>query len=544
MNKLYTILLLLLPMLCKAQQTIPPTGAGNATSVNLFNGQVYGKNGVRLSSDTAGMRALWVQFLPARVDTGSIAMVNGYFLYYTGSAWVTPAGGGGGSVTSVFGRAGVVTAQSGDYTTSLVTEGSNLYFTNVRADARVAAALINYYTKGQIDSTLGIFLTISSAQATYVPQTRTITINGEAFDLSANRTWEVAGTTAIYGGWGVTIYNLDSVVGDSTKITTRERAKKIGDSVAALIPTNNNQLTNGAGYITSFTELDPLSYHFGDTNGYKQPITRSYGYANFYPLSGNPSGFLTAESDPLSYHYADTNTYKKPASFNYVKDNYYLASNPNNWIGLGAISALSPVAYNNSTGVISMAQSSGSVSGYLSSTDWTTFNNKQPAGTYIQYILNGFAISATGTTSVTVGVDTALMATRLRVQKAVDSLNAVMSAMLAQTTSAASYTGTITPTSTSGNIASTVSYIITAQAGALQFNPPTGSWVNGQILIFRVTDNGTARALTYSTAAGGYRAGTTVTPPSTTVISKTLYLEYMYNSTAGKFDLIGYADGF
>jgi hypothetical protein len=119
-----------------------------------------------------------------------------------------------------------------------------------------------------------------------------------------------------------------------------------------------------------------------------------------------------------------------------------------------------------------------------------------------------------------------------------------MAAIMPQTTTAASYTGTITPTSTSGNIASTVSYIITAQAGALQFNPPTGSWVNGQILLFRILDNGTARALTYSTAAGGYRAGTTVTPPSTTVISKTLYLEYMYNSTADKFDLIGYADGF
>ena len=191
-----------------------------------------------------------------------------------------------------------------------------------------------------------------------------------------------------------------------------------------------------------------------------------------------------------------------------------------------------------------MAQASGSVSGYLSNTDWTTFNNKQASGTYISYILSGFAITATGTTSVTVGVDTALVATRLRVQKAVDSLNAVMSAMLAQTTTAASYTGTLTPTSTSGNIASTVSYIITAQAGALQFNPPTGTWVNGQILIIRILDNGTARALTYSTATGGYRAGTTVTPPSTTTVNKTLYLEYMYNSTANKFDLIGYADGY
>ena len=44
---------------------------------------------------------------------------------------------GGGAVDSVFGRTGVVTAQTGDYTTSQVTEGTNLYFT----DARVIAAL-------------------------------------------------------------------------------------------------------------------------------------------------------------------------------------------------------------------------------------------------------------------------------------------------------------------------------------------------------------------------------------------------------------------
>src|SRR3978361_1650136 len=34
-------------------------------------------------------------------------------------------------VSSVFGRIGAIIAQTGDYTTSQVTEGSNLYFTNV-----------------------------------------------------------------------------------------------------------------------------------------------------------------------------------------------------------------------------------------------------------------------------------------------------------------------------------------------------------------------------------------------------------------------------
>lgn len=47
------------------------------------------------------------------------------------------------------------------------------------------------------------------------------------------------------------------------------------------------------------------------------------------------------------------------------------------------ISGTSPISYNNSTGVISISQASTSTNGYLSSTDWNTFNNKQPAGSYV-----------------------------------------------------------------------------------------------------------------------------------------------------------------
>ena len=48
-----------------------------------------------------------------------------------------------------------------------------------------------------------------------------------------------------------------------------------------------------------------------------------------------------------------------------------------------AISSTAPVSYSSSTGVISMAAASTSADGYLSSTDWNTFNNKQPAGSYV-----------------------------------------------------------------------------------------------------------------------------------------------------------------
>lgn len=45
-------------------------------------------------------------------------------------------------------------------------------------------------------------------------------------------------------------------------------------------------------------------------------------------------------------------------------------------ISLTDLSAVSPLTYNNLTGSIGINQSSGSTAGYLSSTDWNTFNNK------------------------------------------------------------------------------------------------------------------------------------------------------------------------
>lgn len=99
---------------------------------------------------------------------------------------------------------------------------------------------------------------------------------------------------------------------------------------------------------------------------------------------------------------------------------------------------------------------------------------------------------------------------------------------------AASYT---TDTGTSLNMDNLSQFIITAQAGALLFNAPGGTLVQGQSLVIRIKDNGTARALTWNAV---FRAmGTAL--PSTTVLSKTLYLGFFYNSTDTKWDLVASA---
>ncbi len=97
--------------------------------------------------------------------------------------------------------------------------------------------------------------------------------------------------------------------------------------------------------------------------------------------------------------------------------------------------------------------------------------------------------------------------------------------------SATSYT---TDTGTSLNMDNLDMFVVTAQAGALLFNAPGWTLAQGRQLIIRIKDNWTARALTWNAV---FRAmGTAL--PSTTILSKTLYLWFIYNSTDSKFDLL------
>ena len=88
---------------------------------------------------------------------------------------------------------------------------------------------------------------------------------------------------------------------------------------------------------------------------------------------------------------------------------------------------------------------------------------------------------------------------------------------------------TVTPTSTNDLVT------ITAQATGLTLANPTGTFVEGQSLMIRIKDNGTARAITFG---ADYRA-IGITLPTTTVISKTMYLGIIYNSTDAKWDILG-----
>jgi len=81
-------------------------------------------------------------------------------------------------------------------------------------------------------------------------------------------------------------------------------------------------------------------------------------------------------------------------------------------------------------------------------------------------------------------------------------------------------------------------YTVTAQAEAVTFGAPTGTPTQGQILIIRITDNGTARAITWNAI---FRDGD-LPLPTTTVVSQTMYLGFIYSTTSTKWDLVALVD--
>jgi hypothetical protein len=149
-------------------------------------------------------------------------------------------------VTSVFGRTGAVVATNGDYTTTQVTEGTNLYFTDARARAALSAGTgISY------NNTTGVI-------------TSTITQYTDALARAS---------LSFTAGSGA--YN------STTGVIT--------------IPTDNNQIANGAGYITSSALSGYLPLTGGTLTGGLNGTTATFsglGTFNQITMTGATAGRL------------------------------------------------------------------------------------------------------------------------------------------------------------------------------------------------------------------------------------------------------------
>ncbi len=88
------------------------------------------------------------------------------------------------------------------------------------------------------------------------------------------------------------------------------------------------------------------------------------------------------------------------------------------------------------------------------------------------------------------------------------------------------------------NVDVTDQFQFTALSQATSFQAPTGTPLNGQRLMVRLKDNGTARAITWN----AIYVADSGTLPSTTVVGETTYIGFAYNSATVKWEMIYNSD--
>jgi hypothetical protein len=299
--------------------------------------------------------------------SGPIAFIVGDYVVYTGTVWAK-SGGASGTVTSV------AVTESGDALnitgSPITTSGTiNIGFAGTSAQ----------YVAG--DGSLITFPSIISEAQNLITEV----YNETGATLTKG--------TIVYinGGHG----NLPTV---TKAIATSDATSAQTYGVVRTDITNNNN-----GYVTvigSLSDLDTQAYSAG---------TQLY-------LSGTTAGAWTSTkpSAPIHLVYVGIVVRAHPTQGVVevrIQNGYELGelhdvaiSSPTNnqgifynsstslWenksiatalgytpISLTSLSATSPLSYNNITGVFSISQASGLTDGYLSQTDWNTFNGKQNA---------------------------------------------------------------------------------------------------------------------------------------------------------------------
>jgi len=324
------------------------------------------------------------------------------------------------NVFSVFGRVGNVVGQVGDYTTSLVTEGTNLYYT----DARSRAAISENITGINYDSASGIFSMAS----------------GYAIATTASQdTWDAAYNDKI---------NSASVTGTSTKTLTLNQQDggtitaswsdadtgltSVGLSMPAAFSVSGSPLTSngtiavtGSGTTAQYVRGDGTLASFPSLTGFV-PYTGATGNVNLgthslsaYDLIINhTSGSGVAASITKGGNGEAISVVKTSGSGNAASitggvtllDELHLttdladayiasASNWNTAYTNRITSASAPLSI--AANAISISQANTTTNGFLSSTDWNTFNNKQAAGNYITALTGEATASGPGSASVT-----------------------------------------------------------------------------------------------------------------------------------------------
>jgi len=364
--------------------------------------------------------------------------------------------------------------------TDAVIEATNLYYTDARARAAISLS-----TAGSSGSStyVGGLLTIPTytlAGLGGVPSSRSLTINGTAYDLSANRSWSVGTVTSVAAlTLGTTGADISSSIANGTTTPV----------ITLSIPTASAS-ARGALSSTDWTTF----------NSKQNTIILT--------TSGS-SGAATLVGSTLNIPQYTSTTYLFSA----------------------------PLV--NTAGTVSIAPASGTVNGYLTSTDWTTFNNKA--------VINS-SLSQFGTNNTTSAQLAALITNETGTGSLVFATNPTLTSPILVTpnlgdATASSLTARILPrvlsiTSSATPSVNTDLYdAVSITALATSITPGitmTGSPNNFDKLLFRFKDNGTARNITWGSSFTAMGA----VLPTTTIANKVLTVGFIYDSILSKWGCV------
>ena len=327
------------------------------------------------------------------------------------------------AVTSVFGRTGAVIAVSGDYNTSQVTENTNLYFT----DARSRSALSFAAGSGAYNSTTGVItIPTNNNQITNGSNFITLTSLSGGTGISYNNTTGVITnsapdqTVSLSNGAGI------SVTGTYPSFTIASTITQYTDALARAAISLTTTGTSGAATYNSTTGVLNVPNYAPDLSGYvptSRTLTingtafdlsanRSWSVGTVTSVAASAGTGISISGSPITTSGTLTITNTAPdqvvaltastgISISGTYPNFNITNTSPSRGGtvtsVGLSSATSGVTIGSSpittSGTITLAivTASGSQNGLLSSTDWTTFNNKQSALTN--------PVTGTGTTN-------------------------------------------------------------------------------------------------------------------------------------------------
>ena len=460
--------------------TTGSSGSAALTSGNLLNIPTYtlaGLGGISLTALSA------VSPMTYNSGTGQFAMpmanavTNGYLSSVHWTVFNNKQANIVAGTTLQYYR-GDKTFQTLD--TTAVVEATNLYYTDARARAAITLS-----TAGSSGSStyVGGLLTIPTytlAGLGGVPTARTLTINGTAFDLSANRSWSVGTVTSVAAlTLGTTGTDVTSTVatGTTTPVITLN------------IPTASG---SARGLLSSA--------NWSTFNGKQDPITLT--------TSGS-SGAATFIGNTLNIP-------------NYAGVSYTFSA---------------PLV--NTAGTVSIGVATSGTNGYLSSTDWTIFNGKGNAVT-----TNPLSQFAATTSAQLAGVITDETGTGSLVFSNTPTFQTpILGNATATTLTARILPRVLSITSSATPSVNTDLYdAVSITALAVNMIAPginvTGSANNFDKLTIRIKDNGVAKGLVWSSSF--IEMG--VDLPITTTANKVLSVGFIYDSILAKWGCVSLSE--